>query len=127
MPSILVVDDEPALGRAICDFVARSMPDLAKCVEKSRGSEAFEFLASDEGVDVRLVIVDLQLPDMDGRELIRSIAAHIPRLRGRIVVCTGEPLSDEDPLFVTFGCGYLDKPFDLDELRGMVLGAVTNG
>jgi CheY-like chemotaxis protein len=128
MPSVLVIDDEPTLTKVMCAFIGSALPGVVTCVQKNSGADALEFLA-DESTDVRLVFVDLQLEpaDMDGRELIRRIVVQRPDLRHRIVVCTGEPLSEDDTLFSVLGCGRLEKPFELEELRGLVVGAVTNG
>jgi CheY-like chemotaxis protein len=127
MPSVLVIDDEPTLTKVLCSFICTAIPGVT-CVQKNSGADALDFLA-DESTDVRLVFVDLQLApyDIDGRDLIRRIVTQRPDLRHRIVVCTGEPLSEDDTLFSVLGCGHLEKPFDLEALKGLVLGAISDG
>lgn len=80
---ILVVEDE----RILCDGIAEDL-ELEKytadrCYD---GEDAYERL-SVEHYD--LVILDLNLPGMDGLELLRRIRTERPELPGADPVCPG--------------------------------------
>ena len=65
--SILVLDDEPDIRREINEFLsARKF----KVFEASAPSEAFRILKA-RHIDIS--ILDIQLPEMDGLEVLRKI------------------------------------------------------
>ena len=71
--SVLVVEDHPTIARQVVDFLEglQWQPDHA-----ATGALAIE-LATREPYDV--VLLDLNLPDLDGLEVCRAIKAHAPR------------------------------------------------
>ncbi len=73
---ILVVDDEPGLR----DLVCRTLHDEGyRTVEAAHGGEALELVeAGSERID--LVVTDVVMPGMDGRELGRRLAQSQPTL-----------------------------------------------
>jgi CheY-like chemotaxis protein len=73
---ILVVDDEPEVRAAVAD-----MFDLAgyTTFQASSGHEALAWL--DTGQPVDLVLTDLGMPGMTGRDLARAVRGRWPHLR----------------------------------------------
>jgi DNA-binding LytR/AlgR family response regulator len=65
----IVIDDEPLALRQIADFV-RQTPFLVLTAECKSGFEAIEALATH---NVDLMFVDINMPDLSGMELIRSL------------------------------------------------------
>lgn len=88
----------------------------------ANGLEAREMMAS-HGAEIDLVLLDLSLPDVDGGELLRELAASFSGLR--VVLCTGS-LTDEALRRHPAVHGYLAKPFDLRELKQAVNRALTD-
>lgn len=76
----LIVDDEPALLRAMRRVLHAAGPDWAVVCAR-HGVEALEYL-SNEPFDA--VVLDLQMPVMDGLTLLRHLVAEYPEVR-RIV------------------------------------------
>ena len=110
---ILVVEDE----RLLCDGIAEDL-DLEKytvdrCYD---GADAHERLFV-EPYD--LVILDLNLPGMDGLELLRRIRSERPELRVLILSARAQ-LSDKVAGLDLGADDYLTKPFDLEELEARV-------
>ena len=72
---VLLVDDHDLVREGLAALL-RDYPDLALLDEALNGQEAFEKLKEDNAYE--LVITDLQMPVMDGLELIKQIrASHI--------------------------------------------------
>ena len=110
---ILVVEDE----RLLCDGIAEDL-ELEKytadrCYD---GADAYERLLA-EPYD--LVILDLNLPGMDGLELLRRIRLERPELRVLILSARAQ-LSDKVAGLDLGADDYLAKPFDLAELEARV-------
>lgn len=110
---ILVVEDE----RVLCDGIAEDL-ELEKytadrCYD---GEDAYERL-SVEHYD--LVILDLNLPGMDGLELLRRIRSERPELRV-LILSARTQLRDKVAGLDLGADDYLTKPFDLEELEARV-------
>ena len=68
MAKILIVDDSPTVRKLITHTLK---PKNHECIEASDGFEALEKLVLHP--DVELLISDLNMPNMDGIELIREV------------------------------------------------------
>jgi CheY-like chemotaxis protein len=114
---ILVVDDNPQNLK------------LAKVILVSEGYEvqtaidAEDALRKLQSFEPQLILMDLQLPRMDGLELTRRIKAD-PRHHGTIVIAlTAYAMKGDDEKAFAAGCdGYMAKPIDTDALPRVVAG-----
>jgi two-component system, NtrC family, sensor kinase len=115
---ILVVDDE----RPILHYMRATLESWGHAVELATdGSEALE-RALAEPYDV--IICDLRMPRLGGREMFQSLETQHPDVAGRIIFATGDTVRGDTLEFLeSLGRPYLHKPFTLAELR-TVLGAV---
>nr|WP_321512049.1 response regulator transcription factor [uncultured Celeribacter sp.] len=107
---IAVVEDNEALAQGI----AVRLRDRGHAVDLlHNGREANEFL-SQEGAD--LVVLDLNLPGMDGIDVLRAL-----RRRGDgtpVILLTARSETAERVAGLDAGADdYLTKPFDMDELE----------
>lgn len=108
--TILVVEDDDIVRALIVDV----LEELEFEVLEADGSEqALEFL-NDEDQDIELLMTDVGLPVMDGRELARQARMLRPELP--ILFATGYAESIEVP----DGMHTIGKPFSIDQLRGKV-------
>ncbi len=106
--TILVVDDEPAILRALTVALRSRGHDVLAAVT---GAEALERCAT-EGPAA--VILDLGLPDIDGLEVCRRIRAwsDVP-----IIVLTAEGAEDRKVTALDAGADdYVTKPYSTPEL-----------
>ena len=74
MVRALIVDDEPVARRRIRRLLA-AHTDVVVAGECADGGEAIARLTTD-GIDV--VFLDVQMPDIDGFEVVRSVGARMP-------------------------------------------------
>lgn len=76
---------------------------------------------------VKFAIIDLNMPKLHGEELITEMISIRPELRGRIVICSGMLLEDEQQgkLLGALGCLWLPKPSPPGEFRRVVRQAIT--
>jgi DNA-binding NarL/FixJ family response regulator len=81
MIRVLLVEDHGSFRQAL-GFMLRREPDISLVGQAGTIAEALAML---QGIDV--VILDLNLPDGDGAELIPALRASNPQ--GRILVLTG--------------------------------------
>ena len=110
---ILVVEDE----RLLCDGIAEDLELEKYTVDRCYGgADAYERLFV-EPYD--LVILDLNLPGMDGLELLRRIRSEQPELRVLILSARAQ-LSDKVAGLDLGADDYLTKPFALEELEARV-------
>ena len=116
MNNILVVDDSPTMRR----MVITSLGSLrrVKSTQAGSGLEAIERLAI-EPVD--LMVLDLNMPDMHGMEVIGFVRSHHAYRNIPIVVLTtkGEETSRTEALAAGAN-RYLTKPFDPRQLADVV-------
>src|SRR2546421_7646720 len=106
---ILVVDDEQSIG----DSLRQHLSDEGYTVDvSSSGTEAIDLF---DGGAHHLVICDLQLPDMDGLELLRHMKDAKPNTE--VIVVTGYGSVQAAVEATKAGAFYfVEKPFDFEEL-----------
>jgi CheY-like chemotaxis protein len=115
--TILVVDDE-ALLLTMAETI---LSDFGyKVLTANNGQKALQFLSSPESA-VNLVITDLVMPGMGGRELIeriRQLGLTMP-----IISTSGYVLPEDQQM----NADYLQKPFTSTELLKKVKAALASG
>ncbi len=112
--SILIIDDEPDVGRAI----RRGLAQQHDVTLAQTGPEGLALMA---GSHFDLVLCDLMMPQMSGMEVMNRIRATLPRYVDRVAFMTGGAFSEAGSQFLTeLHAGYLEKPFDQGELRRFV-------
>ncbi|MBI4948798.1 MAG: response regulator [Deltaproteobacteria bacterium] len=111
--SIMVVDDEKELGRAIKEGIGPKVASV-ECVHD--GITAFDLMMEK---DYDIILLDIKMPGMNGMELYRNINENKPYLAERIIFLTGDTVTETTESFIKLtGCGSLAKPFTLDVLLG---------
>ncbi|MGF1633941.1 MAG: response regulator [Phycisphaerae bacterium] len=112
--SILVIDDEPDVRELVCDVVGRR-PDC-RINQAATLAEARQRL-SEEPTD--LVLVDVNLPDGNGMDILDELAENQPEAQA--IVITGRPSVEQ--ILGAFRSGFIDylpKPFDAEHLNERV-------
>ncbi len=112
---VLVVDDEPIILSALCQML-EAMGYRAHAAQG--GVEALE-LHRQRGDAIRLVLLDLNMPVMDGRSVYQELRRRDPGLS--VVLCTGAtaPLAEPGGPYEGIA-GILRKPFRFQDLQSLV-------
>lgn len=111
---ILVVDDEPAICKALTIALDRAGYDA---LTAQSGDSALAQLASGH-VDVMLI--DLRIPDTRGDVVFELAAATHPHLRRQTLFMTGDLSERAQKLIASCKCPMLRKPFELKEMIAAV-------
>ncbi len=113
-PSILVVEDDPAVREAIATFLEC---EGYRVVEAGDGLEALRRLRG--ASDVGLILLDLMMPVMNGWEF-RDVQAKDPALASIPVVVITADNSAAQKAADAGTAGYLLKPVEFPELLSWV-------
>ena len=115
MPTILTVDDSPSIRQAI-EIVLGGAGYAV--IEASDGAEG---LAKAKSQPVNMVITDLNMPVMNGLELIRALR-QVPSLTGVPIVFLTTESSDavKAQAKAAGATGWITKPFKPDQILSVV-------
>ena len=113
--SILIVDDNPQNLKLARVILAAEGYAVTTAVD---AEEALTLLQSRLP---RLILMDLQLPRMDGLTLTRLIKRDPARRHIVIIALTAYAMKGDDHKAISAGCdGYMTKPIDVDALPQVV-------
>ncbi len=111
---VLVVDDEPLVGRSIRRALRGHQVEVF-----SSGEEAIARLSSDEPFDI--VFCDLMMPGVSGMEVFRRVSEQRPEIASRFVFMTGGAFTQQAREFLEETPSVcLEKPFELRQIRDLV-------
>jgi DNA-binding NtrC family response regulator len=115
---ILVVEDDPNHG-AMCARLLERKGYRARATTSAR--EALSMLAQNGEVD--LVLADLQMPEMDGIELLSAVKGKYPHIE--FIMMTGYGTVKTAVEAMQLGAAhYIQKPLDHEELNLLVRRAI---
>jgi signal transduction histidine kinase/ActR/RegA family two-component response regulator len=116
--TIMVIDDEESIRKALRLFLERSG---WRVEEATSGRDALARLLGAAPDRYRAVITDLAMPDVTGIQLHDTLAHARPDLYERLIIATGETISDSVVSFrARSGRPFLEKPFELDTLSALL-------
>lgn len=120
-PTILLADDE----EAVRDVISRLLAALGCAVLPARHGEEAVALLQAHRDQIRMALIDLNMPRMEGETTLRKLIAIRPDLP--IVVMSGYPEADLAPRLRDIAmAGYLQKPFRMPALVQVLRQAGIN-
>jgi two-component system, cell cycle response regulator DivK len=121
MARILIVEDTPANMRLLVAILEKAGHSMLLAPAASEGI----LIAQHEQPD--LILMDVQLPGMNGLEATRLLKAD-PATQGiPVIAITAFAMSGDKEYFITAGCdSYLAKPVRYKELLAAVENALKN-
>lgn len=119
LQTLLLVEDNlinQVVAQAIIEKIAS--PFVLKIA--NHGQEALEMMAADSG-EVSLILMDLQMPVMDGFETLKRIRSHEGWSKTPIIAVTAQALQgDRDECLAAGFNDYLSKPFVPEQLQDLL-------
>ena len=120
--NILIVDDDPIVRRllpAFCTTISKECTSLTA----QNGEEALKILASEQ---IDLILTDLEMPVMDGCELVSRVKAQYQDIQ--IIVMTGLKCDEADKRLRSVGISqYIEKPFTAQDFGRGIESAFKKG
>ena len=117
---VLIVDDSAAIRKILQRVLALTNLPLGKVVEAADGREAMEVIKQRT---FGLILSDINMPNMDGLQLLREIRSsekwkHVP-----VVMISTEGSQTKVMEAVRLGAqGFVRKPFTADQIKEKLAG-----
>ncbi len=115
-PSILIVEDSSTM-RAL---IASTLEDLGdyEITEAASGFEALKILPARQ---FDLIITDINMPDINGLELVNFVKKHPTYKETPLIIVTTEKSAEDRKKGMALGADtYITKPFDAEDLQSAV-------
>ncbi len=119
---ILIVDDSAAIRKILQRVLKQAEVPIGKIFEAGDGNEALELLKTE---NVNLILSDINMPNMDGLQLLGHIKADARLARVPVIMITTEGGQAKVMEAVQLGAaGYVRKPFTADQIKEKLVGLV---
>ena len=121
---ILIVDDSAMMRAMIKRVIKLTDIPVDEIFEASNGVEGLAVL---EAQDVELLLTDINMPVMNGAEMLRTIAENDRwhNLRRVIISTDGSAARREEAADLDVRC-YLEKPFSPEVLRDVLTAVIDS-
>jgi CheY-like chemotaxis protein len=118
--TILIVDDEALVAELTRDILVR----FGYTVLTAHTGEDAVTLYEKQSREIKLVLLDLVMPGMDGKEVLRKLRAIDPA--AKVLLSSGYSKDDDSGEWELEGvAGFVQKPFRLAELLRSVNAAIA--
>ena len=123
--NVLIVDDSPAMRRFVRRVLELTGIEVGKCLEANNGQEALDVLRL-EWVDI--VLTDINMPLMDGEELLRALKSDSALQSIPVLVLSTDRSESRVRQMLELGAGgYVGKPFLPGDLGGEMTKLLVGG
>ncbi len=126
--NVLIVDDSSSMRAILKKIIKTSGFNVRECLEAADGKEAMKML-KDEWVD--LVLTDINMPNMNGLELITEMKDNELLRSIPVVMVTNEGSEKRVQEAMGLGAiGYIKKPFlpeDIKRTLNSIVGETEDG
>jgi two-component system cell cycle response regulator CtrA len=114
---VLLIEDDSAMARSI------------ELMLRSEGFNVYTTDLGEEGIDLGklydydIIVLDLQLPDMSGFDVLKAL--RLSKARAPVLILSGNAIIETKVKALGFGADdYMTKPFHKDELVARILAVV---
>ena len=122
MIDVLIVDDSAAIRKILQRVLRQTDLAIGQIVEAGDGKEALEVFKSQP---IGLVLSDINMPNMDGLELLAQLKALDQGKQVPVVMITTEANQTKVMQAVSLGAaGYVRKPFTAEQIKEQLAGIV---
>ncbi len=117
---ILIVDDSAAIRKILQRVLLQTDMPIGKVLEAGDGVEALNALKDNK---VGLILSDINMPNMDGLQLLSELKANPDLKSVPVVMITTEGAQAKVLEAVSLGAvGYVRKPFTADQIKEKLVG-----
>jgi two-component system chemotaxis response regulator CheY len=117
---VMIVDDSAAIRKILQRVLIQADVPLGKVLEAGDGTEALESLKSHK---VGLILSDINMPNMDGLQLLGALKAQESTKHVPVIMVTTEGSSNKVMEAVNLGAaGYVRKPFTAEQIKEKLTG-----
>jgi two-component system cell cycle response regulator DivK len=115
MKKILIVEDNPMNMELILDLLEFYGHNITKAED---GIKALERLAETK---FDIILLDMQLPKMDGLEVLDRIKKNPATADVPVIAVTAHAMKGSEEHFIEMGCvDYVSKPIDIHKFRALI-------
>jgi len=119
---VLIVDDSAAIRKILQRVLIQAEVPLGKVHEAGDGLEA---LAALKLHTVGLILSDINMPNMDGLQLLCAVKAQLTTKHVPVIMITTEGSSTKVMEAVSLGAaGYVRKPFTAEQIKEKLTGLI---
>ncbi|MFN7921882.1 MAG: response regulator [Bryobacteraceae bacterium] len=117
---VLIVDDSAAIRKILQRVLLQTDVPIGKVHEAANGVEALDLLRDNK---VNLILSDINMPEMDGLQLLSTVKGN-PELQSvPVVMITTEGAQAKVMEAVNLGAvGYVRKPFTAEQIKEKLVG-----
>lgn len=119
--NILVVDDSSVMRSIITKTLHLSNLPLGEIYEASNGQEGLEMIDKNW---IDLVLADINMPVMDGLEMIDRLKQNPETEDLSVIIVTAKSIDKDVEILIKKGTGYIHKPFTPETLRETVISMI---
>ncbi len=124
--SVLVIDDNQT-NRMILEKTLQNFNLNVDLVDSGKAGLTKLIEAADQGTPYELVLLDMQMPEMDGEETLRSIMADVRINNTVTIILTSMGQRGDAKLLQEIGCaGYLVKPIKQKQLYDSIVSIFSS-
>lgn len=118
-PRLLVIDDSPDVHRLL---TARLRTENLTIVSAQNGADGLKTAVAEPPA---IILLDIEMPDMDGFEVLRALKDNPATLEVPVIILSGHTtMQDKVTAFDLGAVDYVTKPFEPTELRVRVRSAL---
>jgi two-component system, chemotaxis family, chemotaxis protein CheY len=120
--NVLIVDDSAAIRKILVRVLSQTDLPIKQVHEANDGSEALKIV---EANDVSLILSDINMPNVDGLELLTQLRNSAKWKDLSVVMITTEGSQAKVMEAVQLGAkGYVRKPFTAEQIKEKVLACL---
>ncbi len=115
MKNILLVEDNPMNMELVAEILESNGMEVTKAVD---GPQALDIIKKNL---FDLVLLDIQLPGIDGLQVLKIIKEDPALQQIPVVALTAHAMQGDEQHFIEVGCaGYISKPIDVFQFMDQI-------
>jgi two-component system, chemotaxis family, chemotaxis protein CheY len=119
---VMIVDDSAAIRKILQRVLIQADVQMGKVLEAGDGLEALEKLKDSQ---VGLILSDINMPNMDGLQLLSALKSQDSTKGIPVIMVTTEGSSSRVMEAVNLGAaGYVRKPFTAEQIKAKLTGII---